>query len=163
MTIGIESYDQQQSVYANLWTLLIQSDLVELFATQTEVQNARDGSANLLAQINSLQSLISALTANGLYNVCTSSTRPSFGGISNGVLIYETDTGNHYFADCDNSKWILGEFNKYATGSIPSAGSTYSITTGTTCYDTTTTYWNRYNGSAWVNVTDPMLKKHFLL
>lgn len=173
MATGRDSIELTDKVKDALYTK-INDDMTELFATKTEVENARDGESTLLAQINdlqlykaeviaardgsssllnqidSLQALISALTASGLYAVCTSATRPAFGGISNGVLIYETDTGNRYLADCDNSKWILVDFNKYATGSIPAAGATYSITTGTTIYDTTLTSWKIYNGSAWV-------------
>jgi hypothetical protein len=156
----------------------VNNDMTELFACLTEVENARDGSETLLAQIDSLQALIAALTNNGLYDVCTSGTRPAFAAVSNGVLIYETDTENLYVADVTNSKWILPmSLNKYAAASFPSAGATYDINTGTRAWDTTNSKWKIYNGSSWndlfnthfnstngvISLADQVLKNRFLV
>jgi hypothetical protein len=137
------------SVQAALKTK-VNDDMTELFATKTEVENARDGAANLLAQIDSLQALIAALTpAGGVYTACTAATRPAFGAISNGHLIYETDTFNFYTADVTGSTWILKNGNRYASGSFPTAGATYTINTGTRAFDTTGKEWAIYDGSSW--------------
>lgn len=120
----------------------------DLDLVEAEIAAARDGQVSLLAKEQSQDALIAALVGGGLYSVCTAATRPAFAGISTGVLILETDTGNRYWADCVNSRWVLLPGNTYTTAGRPTTG-TYTMATGTWAWDSTLGRRIRWDGSAW--------------
>jgi len=67
----------------------INNDMTELFTIALEVENARDGESTLLAQINTLQASITALTAG---SGCPVSSNDTSAGYLNGKLVYPHDT-----------------------------------------------------------------------
>lgn len=70
-------------------------------------------------------------------------------GATDGELKICQDTyGNRYTWDDDNSKWRVGDGNKYATGDLPTTA--YTIETGTLVFDVTVGAWMRWTGSAWI-------------
>ena len=66
----------------------INDDMTELFLTRTEVTNARDGEATLLAQIDLLQASIAALLAGSGCPVSAADTTP---GYLDGKLLGDSD------------------------------------------------------------------------
>lgn len=128
----------------------VNNDMTELFATKTEVENARDGSDTLLDQIDALQySILSLTPSGGMCSAAPWSSRPAFGSINNGHLFIDTDTSNMYVADTTAERWIVRSGNRYAYASLPISGAIYTVLTGTTVYDTTNKEFMYYNGTAW--------------
>ena len=64
------------------------------------------------------------------------------------LAIVQATPAGFYTWDSDNSKWRVRSGNIYATASLPSSAS-YTIETGTTCFDTTEEKMKWWNGTAW--------------
>ena len=87
--------------------------MTELYAIKTEVENARDGLSNLLAQIDALQADIATLTSSSACPVSSNDTTPGYlnGKLASGTntSLVETDDGSDESLKIHNTD-ILGWF-----------------------------------------------------
>jgi len=73
-------------------------------------------------------------------------------GATDGELIMIAATTNNFYTwDSDNSKWRVKSGGIFTTANLP-ASATYTIETGTTCFDTTREEMKWWDGSAWVAI-----------
>ena len=82
-TGGQDTIEKTDSVYTALYTK-VNGDITELFTYATEIENARDGEANLLAKEDAQDAVIAALTAGS--GVLVSSNDTTIGHL-NGKLV----------------------------------------------------------------------------
>lgn len=81
--------------------------------------------------------------------VTVSATVASLGtGSVDGGINIDQATGNWYTWDDDNSKWRISSGNRYSTTNLPTTA--YTIETGTTVLDTTTSQQKWWDGSSWL-------------
>ena len=73
------------------------------------------------------------------------------GSTDGDLIMIAATTNNFYTWDDDNSKWRVKSGGIFTTAALP-ASATYTIETGTTCFDTTTSTQKWWDGSAWVAI-----------
>jgi len=132
------------------------------------VDDAESGFTDLDTRLDAIDALLAAVSDDGFYSACTSSTRPAFASINHGHLIGETDTGNFYLADKTGTigtaaRWVvINNANSYLSAGLPTTGTTYTVMKGTRAKEVTSgtviapTTWVtvEYNGSTWEDVDD---------
>lgn len=123
---------------------------------ETELTNARGGESSLDDRLDALDTLVASKAgsdhthgAGGTVISIVADAAALWTGATDGEMKLCADNGNRYTWESTGTKWRVMDGNKYTTAALPTTA--YNIATGTLVYDTTTNYWKRWNGSAFVN------------
>lgn len=125
--------------------------------TETEITDARGGTASINTRLTADETLIAGKAAAShthgaggeVVSIVADATALGTGA-TDGEMKICADNGNRYTWESTGTKWRVMDGNKYTTAALP-ASSTYNIATGTLVFDTTTSYWKAYSGSAFAN------------